>query len=90
MINPALLGELADPNDKPVRFGQRELDLINWVFYFPAERNEDFADKMNLAIGTVNNMFQRIYRKLGVHGRIEMMEKLKQQKFRPRDPTLRG
>ncbi|MEN9867288.1 MAG: hypothetical protein RL748_2878 [Pseudomonadota bacterium] len=89
MIDMSLLTKLADPDDKPAKFGDRELELINWVFHKPAARNEDFAEWMFLADGSVKNMFQRIYKKLEVHSRIEMMEKLKQQRFRPRDPTMR-
>ncbi len=88
MIEPGLLTELVNPNTETPRFGDRELELINWVFYIPAAQNDEFAAKMSLADGTVKNMFQRIFRKLEVHSRIEMMEKLRQQKYRPRDPTL--
>ena len=88
MIEPALLSELIKPDDQPIRFGDRELELINWVFKIPSAKNYVFADKMRLADGTVKNMFQRIFDKLKVHSKLEMMEKLRQQKFRPRDPTL--
>ena len=88
MIEPALLHELANPKEKPPKFGDRELELINWFFKIPSGKNAVFADKMRLADGTVKNMFQRIFDKLKVHSKLEMMEKLRQQKYRPRDPTL--
>lgn len=87
MTDPSLLSTLTDEKNRIPRFGWRELQLIDFIYAYPAASTAEYAEMMNLAEGSVKNMFGRLFSKMEVHKKIQLLEKLKECGHRANNVT---
>lgn len=90
MTDPALIAEMARKDNRLPKFGWRERQLLDLIYADPFATSLQYAIKMNLAEGTVNNMFARLYAKLDVHQKAQLVAEVKRRGFRPREVELAG
>jgi DNA-binding NarL/FixJ family response regulator len=87
MTEPSLLSTLTDEESRLPRFGWREQQLINLIYTHPAASTAEYAKMINLAEGSVKNMLGRLFSKMKVHKKIQLLEKLKERGHRPMETT---
>lgn len=84
MTSPSLIADLHDPKNQLPEFSDPEHDLLAIFLANPIAKNVVYAEQLHLAEGTIKNKFDRINKKMGVHGKPELQAELKRRGYRPR------
>ena len=82
MISQKLLLEATKPENELPPLGRRESELVELLFGQPLASNLELADMMNLSEGRIKNLFQAMFKKMGVHRRGELVQELRRRGYR--------
>jgi DNA-binding NarL/FixJ family response regulator len=86
MTDPTLIAALTRDENRLPKLGWRERELVDWAFFAPTLTCAYYAEQMHLSEGWVNNMFSKLFVKVNVHNRQQLLAELKRRGYRGRVP----
>lgn len=86
MTDPTLIAELTRDENRLPKLGWRERELVDLAFFAPTLTCAYYAEQMHLSEGWVNNMFSKLFVKVDVHNRQQLLAELKRRGYRARVP----